>query len=249
MRLSERLMMSLLMVPKGAKVADIGCDHGKSSIWLVQNKISEKQIAMDLREGPLDHARENIAYFGLQEKIECRLSDGIKKLAPGEADTLLICGMGGMLTIEILTARPDVLEKVNTLVLQPQSDIGKVRRFIMERGFVITEERACRETGKFYNAMKAERKSTCGEAPENGYGTEHDPYTYSDADYEFGRLLLQRRDPVLKEFLDHEYNKAKRVLARLKDEDTENSRLRADEYRNIIKVFEDALSKYTKSDL
>lgn len=237
MRLSDRLMMSVSMIPKGARVADVGCDHGKSSIYLVKNGISEKQIAMDLREGPLAHARENIAYFGLSDKIECRLSDGIQKLEPGEADTLLICGMGGMLTIEILSAKPEVIEQINTLVLQPQSDIGRVREYIMSRGYEIINEKTCFELGKFYNAILAERVSdTMQEAAESRYLPE---------ETEFGKILLERRDPVLKNRLDAEYKKALRVIERLSKEDTENARERLEEYMRIRELFEAALSRYS----
>ena len=71
--------------------------------------------------------QEHIRREGLEKQIECRRSNGMEKLEPGEVDTLMIAGMGGPLMIDILKARPEVLEKVQTLVLQPQSEIGFVR--------------------------------------------------------------------------------------------------------------------------
>ena len=76
----------------------------------------------------------------------------MEKLEPGEVDTLMIAGMGGPLMIDILKARPEVLEKVQTLVLQPQSEIGFVREKLAEFGFELVQEKACRDEGKFYFA-------------------------------------------------------------------------------------------------
>jgi len=61
MVLSERLMMSIGMIPKGKVVADVGCDHARVAIWLVKNGIAPHVIATDLRSGPLSHADANIA--------------------------------------------------------------------------------------------------------------------------------------------------------------------------------------------
>ena len=85
------------MVTKGNRLADVGCDHGYLSIWLVSEKTVPSAIAMDVRPGPLSRARENITRYGLEDYIETRLSDGLAKLEPGEGDTLVIAGMGGPL--------------------------------------------------------------------------------------------------------------------------------------------------------
>ena len=50
MKLSKRLQMNVSLVPQGARVADIGCDHGYAAIWLIQNQVAEKMVAMDINE-------------------------------------------------------------------------------------------------------------------------------------------------------------------------------------------------------
>ena len=142
MKLSKRLQMNVSLVPQGARVADIGCDHGYAAIWLIQNQVAEKMVAMDINEGPIARAKEHIRREGLEKQIECRRSNGMEKLEPGEVDTLMIAGMGGPLMIDILKARPDVLEKVQTLVLQPQSEIGFVREKLSEFGFELVQEKS-----------------------------------------------------------------------------------------------------------
>lgn len=157
-KLSDRLMMSAKMVTKGIRVADVGCDHAHTDIWLVKEGIAKHAIAMDVGEGPLSHASANIRLYGLENQIETRLSYGLDELQPGEVDCVVIAGMGGTLTTCILNKGRKVLEGVQELVLQPQSDIWMVRRFLREHGFVIVDEDMCIEDGKYYNSMRAIRR-------------------------------------------------------------------------------------------
>ena len=159
-RLSKRLYLIAKMVTKGNRVADVGCDHGYLSIYLVQSKISPAALAMDVRKGPLSHARENIEKCGLSGYIGTRLSDGLKEYHPGEADTLVCAGMGGPLMIQILSENPEKSRDFKELILQPQSEIWKVRAFIRDLGFAIVEEEICLEDGKYYFPMRAV-KSDC----------------------------------------------------------------------------------------
>ena len=76
MKLSKRLQMNVSLVPQGARVADIGCDHGYAAIWLIQNQVAEKMVAMDINEGPIARAKEHIRREGLEKQIECRRSNG-----------------------------------------------------------------------------------------------------------------------------------------------------------------------------
>ena len=124
--LSKRLRTVAGMVTKGNRVCDVGCDHGFVSIYLVQQGISPKVLAMDLREGPLRAAKEHVAAYGLEEQIETRLSDGLHNYEAGEADTLICAGMGGGLMTRILQAEREKTASFRELVLQPQSEIEKL---------------------------------------------------------------------------------------------------------------------------
>ena len=128
------------MVTKGNRLADVGCDHGYLSIWLVSERTVPSAIAMDVRPGPLSRARENISRYGLEDYIETRLSDGLTKLEPGEGDTLVIAGMGGPLMERILNEGAKVREGFQELILQPQSDLPHFRHFLSEIGWEIVRE-------------------------------------------------------------------------------------------------------------
>ena len=145
------------MVSPSRAAADVGCDHAYISIYLVNHNISQKVIAMDVNEGPLNIAKNNILAKGLENKIETRLSDGLEKLSPGEVDTIIIAGMGGNLTCNILTQGNDKLHKVNELILQPQSQVNKVRKLIGKLGFTIEAEKALFDEEKYYVVIRAVR--------------------------------------------------------------------------------------------
>ena len=133
-KLSKRMKAAASMVTTGNVLADIGTDHGYVPIALVQRGRIPSAIAMDINKGPLEKAREHIVMCNLQDKIETRLSDGTKALTVGEADSILIAGMGGELVLHILREGEAVCHSAKELVLQPQSELEKVRRLLKECG-------------------------------------------------------------------------------------------------------------------
>lgn len=155
MELSKRLLAVAKLVTPGRKVADIGCDHGYVSIYLAAVKKCPKVIAMDVKEGPLSHARTNIQKYGLENVIDVRLSDGTEALEKREADTLLISGMGGRLMIRILQEGLARLGFFEELILQPQTEVDAVRKFLRENEYIIVDEAFVTEDGKYYPIIKA----------------------------------------------------------------------------------------------
>ena len=186
MELSKRLNAVAGLVTEGASVADIGTDHGYVPIYLVKNKIASKVIAMDINRGPLERARMHIIGHGLKGQIETRLSDGLKKVNPGEVDGMIAAGMGGALVIKILEDSREVVDSLAFAVLQPQSEISKVRKYLHDHGLVIVDEDMVEEDGKFYPMMKVVH----GEVEK-----------YEEYEYIYGKKLLEKKHPVLQKFL------------------------------------------------
>ena len=155
MKLSKRMSAVAAMVTPGNVLADIGTDHGYVPISLVQRNKIPKAIAMDINKGPLQRACEHIAMCKLENYIETRLSDGVKELKAGEADSILIAGMGGDLVITIISDGMEVCRSAKELILQPQSELERVRRFLRANKFKIVDEDMIIEDGKYYPMMKA----------------------------------------------------------------------------------------------
>ena len=180
------------MVTEGNRLVDVGCDHGYLPVYLILEHKIPSAIAMDVRKGPLSRAQEHIAAYDLTGYIETRLSDGLEKLKPGEGDTLVIAGMGGPLMERILLNGSAVLSGFQELILQPQSDLPHFRKFIRESGWEIVEEELIFEDGKYYPMMRVIQDVT-ENLPE-----------WTEEEYTFGKLLLERKHPVLRQFLERE---------------------------------------------
>lgn len=223
--LSERLRTVAGMVTKGNRVCDVGCDHGFVPIYLVQQGISPRVLAMDLREGPLHAAREHVAACGLEGQIETRLSDGLHNYKAGEADTLICAGMGGGLMQRILEAEREKTDSFQELILQPQSEIEQFRRFLRESGCGIFDEEILKEDGKFYQVIRASRLDVTGVwDDERVKGMSSVPAMCVDISEEklckledrYGPVLLRKRTPVFLSFLEREAAVYGEILANLR---------------------------------
>lgn len=148
--ISERLKCVASLVNKGARVADIGTDHAYLPIYLVQNGISNKVYACDVRKEPLRRAKLHIDEYGLSDKITTQLCDGLKGINKGDVDTVTICGMGGKLMKNILKAGIDKLGDNTQLVLSAQSELRDFRKYLLETGIDIKSEHMLLEDGKYY---------------------------------------------------------------------------------------------------
>ncbi|MGN0400728.1 MAG: tRNA (adenine(22)-N(1))-methyltransferase [Acetatifactor sp.] len=227
--LSGRLQMLADMVKIGDRVADVGCDHGFLSVYLVQRGISPRVLAMDVRKGPLAAAKEHIRAYGLEAYIKVRLSDGLTLLEKGEADTVVCAGMGGALMQRILREGLDKIRDM-TLILQPQSELKEFRRFLRRENFRILEETAILEEGKYYFAMKAVYAGESTPQPE----TECELF---DA---YGEMLLKQKHPVLKQYLEFRGGVLEQLAKKLSEHVGEHAREegrtgRAEERLNQVK--------------
>ncbi len=133
-------------------VADIGTDHAYIPIDLIENGRAEYAIAADVREGPLKIASSNIEKHGLTDKIDVRLGDGLSVLTSGEADMIIIAGMGGILIKDIIDAHTEIAKR-SVLVLQPMNSQYELRKWLISNGFtVLSEDIECEEY-HVYNIM------------------------------------------------------------------------------------------------
>ena len=151
--ISDRLLACCRFVKPGDRVADVGCDHGYLGIYLLKNKIAGHVIASDINEGPLNAAVFNSEKYGVRDRIQFFLSDGVRNI-PRDFDTLVCAGMGGDTMISILEAAPWLKCDQYRLILQCQSKRPELRRYLSENGWFIREESVLKD-GKFlYTVME-----------------------------------------------------------------------------------------------
>lgn len=154
-QLDPRLLLCASFVPQGARLADIGTDHGYLPIWLAKTGRIPRGIAADLRPGPLERAKENVSKYRVEALVELRLSDGLQAISPGETDIIVIAGMGGEVIASILDAAPWIKEEKTGLILQPMTRAEELRRYLAENGFEILKERPVLSQGRPYSALLA----------------------------------------------------------------------------------------------
>ncbi len=229
MELSKRLQAVADLVSEGLVVADVGTDHGYIPIYLIETKKSPKAFAMDVNKGPLLRAKEHIAEHGLDACIETRLSDGVRALKKDECDCVVVAGMGGALTIKIMEEGKDIFRNLKEFVLQPQSELHKVRAYLYQNAYSIVEENMVLDDGKFYPMFRVI----------NGQARE-----YHAIELCYGKLLLEQKNAVLKNFLEKEKAVKELILSNLEQSFGEHIETRRKEIQEELEGIEYALQRY-----
>lgn len=215
--LSKRMQSVADMIQPCDAVGDIGCDHAFVSIYLVEQRRAKRVIASDVRRGPIVIAKRNIEAMNLSDQIEIRMGDGLDTIVPGEVNAVVLAGMGGMLMIDILERGEEVVTRCDQLVLQPQSDIEKVRRYLAEKGYHLADEQMLIDAGKYYNLLDVRVHEM----------VQKDEYDCSkladDWCYMYGGSLLRKKDPVLRSWLVKRRDTTAGLINSLSGKNTENA--------------------------
>jgi tRNA (adenine22-N1)-methyltransferase len=158
--LSPRLLACSQFVTPGSWVADVGCDHGYLSIYLLKNGIAQRVIASDINEQPLLSAVNNAEKYGVRDRITFCLSDGVKAI-PRDFDCMICAGMGADTMISILEAAPWLKSSAYTLILQCQSKTPTLRRYLSQQGWSLDEDAVLRDGRFLYTVMRVLWNPSC----------------------------------------------------------------------------------------
>jgi len=206
-KLSERLQNVAALIKKGNIVADIGTDHAYLPIHIVNSGISDRVIAMDVRKGPLEKAKQNVSDYKTAGNISIRLSDGLDLLCPMEAETITICGMGGRLIKSILESGKDKYNSQTQLILSPQSELREFRQYLYSFGYSVQKEVILKEDSQFYFIFCCFRD---GQTDYDRLFCRKDD-VYKEMVLRYGIELLREKNECLKEYLEREYRLTKQV--------------------------------------
>lgn len=152
--LSNRLKTIYDLIDTNDIVADIGTDHGN----LIKSLLVDKKIAfcqgVENKIGPYDIAKENLKLFINNNSAILSFSDGLDDLDE-RVNTVVIAGMGGQLISSIINKNIDKCQKLNKLILQPNSKIYELRLFLSNNGFEIIDEKIIEDSSKIYEIIVA----------------------------------------------------------------------------------------------
>lgn len=221
--LSGRLKAIVQMAPETQTVADIGCDHGKVAVWLVSNDRAKRAICGDISGRSLDKARKLVAAKKLEERIALREGSGFDVVEKGEADAAVLAGMGGELIARILAEGSEKLP--DTLVLSCNKASGLLRSFLSGAGYAIEDEELVFENRLFYPVMLARRGKQ----------------ELSDIEAEFGPVLLQKKQKILKVFVKQRIDKTKIIRDKLRKTKTPRTQELIEEIDGRLKTYAEVL--------
>ena len=228
MKLSNRLIAIANFVHKNSIVADIGTDHGYIPVYLVENNIAKKVIGTDISKGSLDKIIDYIKTLNLEHIIDARLGDGLEVIKPYEVDTVIIAGMGGLLIRDILEKNKEVTDSIANFILQPMVAAKELRQYLVDNNFEIIEEELVKEDGKYYEIIFAKKGKS---------------YIEKEIYYEISPLLIKKKHPLLREFIQFRLRELENIIEEIKDINTEKSKERYLEISAKIKDYKGVLEE------
>ncbi|MDZ5431685.1 tRNA (adenine(22)-N(1))-methyltransferase TrmK [Pseudomonas fluorescens] len=180
--LSMRLERVAAHVPSGARLADIGSDHGYLPVALMRRGVIEAAVAGEVALTPFHAAERTVRESGLHQRITVRLANGLAAIEPGDGITAIsLCGMGGETIRDILDSGKARLSGRERLILQPNGGEQPLRQWLMENDYRILCEDVLREDRFDYEIIVAERDG---------------PVIYTAEELYFGPLQMQVRSPA-----------------------------------------------------
>lgn len=225
MELSKRLKKIAEHVDKCESIADIGTDHGYIPIYLVKEGICKKAIASDINKGPIEKAKVNVVFEGVSDKVKCLLGPGLNPLKVGEVDGVILAGMGGNLTRDILLNDMDKVKKYDFLILQPAQNPEVLREFLYKNNYEILDEDLIKDEGRFYELFKVK------------YNEASEKLVFEDElDYEVSPLLRKKNHPLLKEFLEEKIKMCEKISNFIKDDTEAAKKRKADLEEKVNKL-------------
>ncbi len=183
MAYSKRIGILCSLLEKTHIFADVGCDHGYCTEYMLKNGLCDFAIFSDVSQGSLNKAKTLLGKYEAEGKAKAVLGDGFFGVDK-DCDEVLIAGMGGNEIISILSDKKHGFMP-KKFVFQPMKDQEKLRRYIVENGGYIQKDFMFKDD-KFYDVLVG--------------GKGENTRTYSDLDYEFGKdNLLSPND----DFIEH----------------------------------------------
>ena len=181
--LDERLSLAAALYEPCTLGADIGTDHGLLPCHLLKENVCQRMIFADVSPKALHHAEKQVQHQHLSNRAQLICADGLDALVE-PCGCVSVMGMGGETIASILTRGKDKLQGA-VLVLSAHTDLHLVRQAVQDIGYHIVREELCRAAGRFYVVWRAEP----GAAP------------LTDEEIRFGPLLMQRMNPMLREYI------------------------------------------------
>lgn len=198
MKISDRLKVIADFINEEDKVIDIGCDHALLDIYLCEKYNNIKIIASDIVDDAINNAKSNIEKYGYLDRIDLRLGDGLSIINPEEIDTIVISGMG-FLTIKEILSNEIKMVNVKKIVIQSNTDVVKLRKFVISLGYKIVREELVKDNDIIYNVIE--------------FNLGKEKYSYEEI--YFGPMILKNKNELFYEYYSKKLLKYENLLLQL----------------------------------
>ncbi|MBO6195262.1 MAG: SAM-dependent methyltransferase [Bacilli bacterium] len=221
MKISHRLKEISDFISEDDKLIDIGCDHALLDIYLCQQYANLKVIASDIHEGALKNATNNVSKHNMKDRIVLRLGDGLSIVNADEIDTILISGMG-FYTIKDILSNEAKMVNVKKIVIQSNTDVVKLRKFVIKLGYKIVKEKLVKDNDIIYTIIE--------------FGKGQEKYSYEEI--YFGPRILENKDELFYEYYSKKLLKYENLLLQLPKYEIK-SKLH---HKKLIRIIREALT-------
>ena len=220
MRISSRLKAITEFIDENDNIIDIGCDHALLDIYLKEKYENINIIASDIHEGAIKQAKKNIEKYNLEDKNDLKLGDGLSVVSEKEFDTIVISGMG-YYTIKKILSTTDKLRNVNKIIIQSNTDIIKLRKYIIKLGYKIEKEKLIEDNEIIYTIIQFVPGS--------------EKYNYKQI--YFGPRLMENKDELFYDYYSKKLLKYENLLLQL----PKNNILSRLHHKKLIKIIKEEI--------
>lgn len=198
-QLSNRLRTVAKYIQQDAFLADIGSDHAYLPVYCMQQGRIKRAIAGEVVQGPFESAKSTVQQYGLSEKIDVRMADGLEVITGDAVDHITICGMGGKLIRDILERGRKRIPEAKYLILQPNVAANYIRAWAIKNQWCLVQEEILEEDHKIYEVLVYERQRT------------KERLFFDVDDILFGPFLRKERNMVFLEKWTRELTQLKKI--------------------------------------
>jgi tRNA (adenine22-N1)-methyltransferase len=196
--LNGRLKAIADFIPSCETLIDVGTDHAYIPIYAAGKGLCKRAVASDVRKGPVEAASKNVRLYGMEESVSVRLGYGLDSCEREECGVIVIAGMGGLITSEILQKGCEKAQSAVVIILQPMTDVESLRKWLFDNGFSIIKEALAAEEEKIYNIICCKWTGSVTR--------------YDDFGIYIGNALLSGGDPLLARFLEKKLKQVEVII-------------------------------------
>ena len=196
MNYGKRINLLCSLLRKSKSFADVGCDHGYCSQYVLQQGLCDDVVISDVSKGSLEKAKTLLKEYLAEGKVKAVLGDGFYGVSK-DTEQVLIAGMGGHEIIQILS-HPKYGFLPQRFLFQPMHDTAKLRQYVLEHGGYLERDFTFMDGRKYYDVLVGRLATAC------------EKQDYTPTQLLFGKENILSRSPDFLAWVEREIEKVEK---------------------------------------